>query len=275
MKKRIYSIALCAFSALILAAANAQAQYYPDTYIGDTTLSQPWMHNDPNNLDYFGTGYDVAGIDVEVKGGQLVVTLSGDYFNTWATASSVAPSPGGVWAPGSLFLSTNGWNPNGTAPSYETNGIGNTNGTLNGTIWNYAITLNGADQLGATSGTASLYSVVAANIVAGTARVNQEALYDPANGETVLSTGSWALVAGDPNDPTQSLYMLTITMDLPADILADLEKLGYHWSQVCANDVVEGEHPLGSNPPVPEPTTMLLFGVGLIGLVGATRRRGN
>ncbi|MBK8536406.1 MAG: PEP-CTERM sorting domain-containing protein [Candidatus Competibacteraceae bacterium] len=61
----------------------------------------------------------------------------------------------------------------------------------------------------------------------------------------------------------------------------DQGKLGNNvalsWAMTCANDIIQGTvylgPPLLGNPPsVPEPSTILLAGVGLAGL-GFTRRR--
>jgi len=43
--------------------------------------------------------------------------------------------------------------------------------------------------------------------------------------------------------------------------------VGFHWTMKCGNDVVEGQ--VSS---VPEPATMLLVGLGLIGLAGMRRK---
>ncbi|MEW6428967.1 MAG: PEP-CTERM sorting domain-containing protein [Thermodesulfobacteriota bacterium] len=46
--------------------------------------------------------------------------------------------------------------------------------------------------------------------------------------------------------------------------------LGAHWTMSCGNDVIEGSVPVA---PVPEPATLLLFGIGLTGIAGFRRTR--
>jgi hypothetical protein len=46
---------------------------------------------------------------------------------------------------------------------------------------------------------------------------------------------------------------------------------GFHWDMSCANDVIEG----GVSAPVPEPGTMMLFGIGMLGLAVYGKRRMN
>lgn len=260
MNKRILSIVLFAFSALVLATPNVQAQYIPDTYIGDVTL-QVGLNNDPNNLDVYdpiNQKYDVSGMNVNVVNNQLTVTLYGDYFSTWGTS----PLSAEIYAPGSLFLSVNGWNPAGTSSDgYMADNM------YTGTTWDYAITLTGLGNgdMPATSGSTSLYDTGSGEIKPGMKRINQEAWFVPTEGENALATGDWELGA----------TWLTITINLSETDWDGISDIGLHWTMGCGNDVIEGayHHSPGGSTPVPEPATILLFGCGLLGLAGVARRR--
>jgi hypothetical protein len=58
-----------------------------------------------------------------------------------------------------------------------------------------------------------------------------------------------------------SLFSVFSSMGLAPD------KIGYHWTMACGNDVVEG-----GGTPVPEPGTRFLLGLGFLEL-GASRLR--
>lgn len=82
--------------------------------------------------------------------------------------------------------------------------------------------------------------------------VRTDAIYD-----APISFDRWIL------ETRISLASLGIDPTIASDIML-------HWTMGCGNDMVEGsvEH-----TPVPEPTTMLLFGTGLIGLAQAIKRK--
>jgi len=259
MNKRRYSIALLAASALILGTVNAHAApvVIEDEYIGNQTLRKGYQE-DPSNPDVydpFGTGYNVSKMEVTLKGSVLTVQLFGEYFSSWFTSEK-----GDMFEPGSLFLSTDGWKPGDIGPTY---------GTKKGESWELAVTLNdillwNPDGSPLTSGTTSLYSTADGTIMPGWLRIEEEAWFDPTDVNGELGSGFWLLTADS----------LTISIDL-ANSDWDGKELGIHWTMLCGNDVIEGLFTPGSpgTNPVPEPTTALLFGAGLLGLAGCSRRR--
>ncbi|MDR2549422.1 MAG: PEP-CTERM sorting domain-containing protein [Desulfobulbus sp.] len=258
MNKHAYFIALFAASAFSLAAANAQAVYITDNYHGDGTLNPDASPGtNPDIYDPDNRGYDVAGMDVQVVGNKLTVKLDGNYFKTWSNSTS----DGEIFKPGPLFLSTNGWNPAGTAADFYAGDSKN-----NGEKWEYAVTLSNLMSNGtpAKNGTTNLYSTATGTITSGSLRTEQEAWFTAANGQDALAIGSWLL------DPL--LSTLTITIDLANTDWDGLQDLGFHWTMTCGNDVIEGKYS-PTPAPVPEPATVLLFGAGLIGLAGCARRR--
>lgn len=89
-------------------------------------------------------------------------------------------------------------------------------------------------------------------------RNGQEVQIDP-TGLTALTTGGSAIR----NPEYYSLSFDISGLDLMPDSV-----IGFHWAMTCGNDTIEGAY-----TPVPEPTTLLLLGVGLVSVFTAARKR--
>ena len=125
MKKQ--TLAAAAALSLLFAASQAEALYIADTYWGaggeytndNSNQFDPKFSGDV--YDPYDEGYDISGMDVSISAvGLLTVKIYSnvdDYFGKWKDDSTMA-------APGSLFLSTNGWNPAGSALNYGADGKG-------------------------------------------------------------------------------------------------------------------------------------------------------
>lgn len=204
-----------------------------DAFIGENQNVAPG-----DNVDVYGPElYDVLGMDVSSDMDSLYVSV---YTNFDPSQSD--------YDFGDLFISTDGWNPYGSAP-YMDDGFGE------GEDWEYAV-----DVSSLLAGTADLVDISLSdgfNVTSGSGvRTFQEVTVDR-NGLGLDQVGD----AG-----------LTITMDgltvLSFQIaLADLglnalnpQEIGLRWSMTCANDITEGSYT------VPEPGTLALLGIGLFGM---------
>ena len=292
MKKQ--TLAAAAALSLLFAASQAEALYIADTYWGAGEASTP---NDGKGTtagtsgdvyDPDPEGYDISGMDVTISGsGLLTVKIysdsdKGNYFGNW-----LEDSDNTMAAPGSLFLSTNGWNPAGDAP-YNADGRTTTTfkdeygatviQSTDGEGWEYVVMLGGFDLDESSSNylksSTSLYATNQGTTYGGTERNVQEAWFVPnfidGSPETYEEPLTPSLIDGARLDKDATgKYFLTITTSLTGITgWENVREWGLHWTMACANDVIEGSYP------VPEPATALLFGAGLAGLAAFGRRRG-
>lgn len=268
-------IAGLVFSALLL-PLKVSADYIPDNYWGagvDGTINDGSVTSDPDRSgDVFaqpgsnGAWYDVTGMDVVLNGNNLEVIIHApDYFARFAGPGDT-PIPESD-APGDLFLSTDGWNPDPDNLSTQNYNADNKD---NGEAWEYVISLAAIYDRTVHADTASLFAVSEPRIGMGSERTDQEYWYNGEGQYPEATGGTWEYRAVGSNQYNQ----LFISMTLSDPFMAALgDELGLHWTMGCGNDVIEGALQIPSSPdPVPEPSTMLLFGAGLIGLAGLKRQ---
>jgi len=230
------AIMLAGWAGMVTADAQAAPIVILDDYIGGTPT-----HPNFNNKDVIGEAslFDVNRMEVSfLSGNTLRVDIFSQYFDNIGEFYTEL---------GDLFLSTDGYKGDGEA-------------------WEHALKLD--NYLPTTTfGTISLYTVTDKNIVYSSVyhpwyiyRKGQEVQYNPV-GQTALATGSWTLHNIGGTD-TDDFLRFTITHDF-----VNVSTYGLHWGMTCGNDVIEGV------APVPEPSAMLLFGTGLMGLAGVLRRK--
>jgi hypothetical protein len=285
----------------------SQALTITDNYIGQANGT---LGSNVNTQDATSADFDITSMDYSNDGTSVTFTLHsfedptfGSYFDDWANDDT-------NFAPGDLFLSTNGWTPfdDGSAgfgnDGFEYDPFGPIDGyEYNGTAWDYVINLEGlsssrtnGNAAGKISGSTELYSLAqnpdgtlidGGGILEGSIRTRQEAFYDPTSGcfdcdfdnTNPLGGGSWNVFDADNNGIDDSM---SITMLLSAGFQDVLDEAAVN----AANNGISIEEAVGfhwtmacSNDviegafPAPIPAAVWLFGSGLLGLVGIARRR--
>jgi hypothetical protein len=244
MKKlTIIILAMC----MLFLGVQANAAVIDDSTLGANTYwgAANSMTGMPTNQDVYGGGpFAIDKMVVNFGGGIMTVQVIGSYFTAWTAGQTKS------MAPGDLFIDLQGWNPVGTAPHF-----GDDNVVSHGQPWDLAFDLR----------TSALYSTVGGAIaltnngmppVGSPYRTGQEWDFLPAGNPLV--GGAWN-IAGD---------TLTMTFGYMGTGIDTATDLGMHWTMQCGNDVVNG-----GVPRVPEPSMLLLFGSGLLGLAFFARKK--
>lgn len=251
---------------LLLSTHSQAATIIQDTFWGSgkdgiansgTDSALPEMSGDV----YGGPMYDIDSAEATLTQNLLTVVIKSSlYFSSWINGRT-------DYAPGDLYLSTTGWSPAGDASRNY-----NTDDSTNGTAWNYVISLSGIDSDNL-SGDATLYKTADAadtadgkKFIYGYLRPAQEVWSPFEDGTTSYGTGGWRYQT-ESNDEISLLIEMNLS-DLLGDDWNGTTPLGFHFTMDCGNDVLEG-----SIAPVPLPSTCLLLGSALVGLMGVARRR--
>ena len=242
---------------VIPTAAFATPVTIVDHYVGGTPTNAAF-----NGHDVIGdvNSYDISKMTVDQTQTSLTVSIFSTYFNNVGSDGTRL---------GDLFLSTNGWHPEGAAPYLHDDYAHGEWMELAAVLSDHgdSIASNTSQNYLGHSGTISLYSVQASNVqlsqADGIYRAGQEVRYNPGANEAALGFGTWSItdVAGSAYD------MLTFTFNFPAGVNFG-DELGFHWAMTCGNDTIEGK----AGTSVPEPMSLALLGSGIGGMFLRRRR---
>lgn len=217
-----------------------------DNYWGGTVVNaSSTRYGDVIGAPFF----NIDQMTVEKTGKEWVVEITGPYFGNYLdpTVDNGLPSKLG---PGDLYINSGGWiAAPGTFGYYETDTFNNSEG------WDYVVTK--------VNNIWGLYSLDYRKIV---------------NTNVSTLTGNYVYRKDQAWKGGAGSFIGAATYDLSADGLIFTfntgnmdfsNEVGFHWTMQCGNDVIEGK------AKVPEPASMLLVGLGLLGVAGISRKLKN
>ncbi len=200
--------------------------------------------------DGHGYGDRIGSYRYEVR--NMNVTFSGGFMNVRVNTHFDASRDRYGIDYGDLFISTDGWNPYGSSSNryrYDN--------AANGEDWEFVFDTSEGMLYGGDFGISLSDDLMTSGVYR--------------NGQEVQRSGGGNALAGSSVDLSNVGYRgwVSYSIDLASLGITGPSEIGLKWGMTCANDTIEG----AVHTNVPEPSTLMLLSLGLLGLGFARRKK--